>query len=237
MRETGVSRRVVLAGREASAGAVALGSGCGAKARPRGERAPDPASPSAALAILREGNQRYRRGQVALRDYSPVGDRAASSQKPFAAIIACADSRISPTLIFDITKGNLFVSRIAGNTVDVGTLGSTEYAVAVLGVKLIMVLGHSDCGAVKSAIHLADGTESYPAAKYGAIGAIVEAIVPAVKSLSPGQRTPDAVARANAASQAEAIANKGPIIKPAVAAGKLRVVSAMYDIASGEVSL
>ena len=99
------------------------------------------------------GNERYRSGQVELRDYSPVGERIASAQKPFAAIIACADSRISPALIFDITHGNLFVSPVAGNSIDVGTLGSTEYAVAVLGVKLVMVLGHSDCGAVKATLH------------------------------------------------------------------------------------
>jgi carbonic anhydrase len=222
-----------------AAGGAALGSGCGAEAKKdeRGRQAPHPATPAAALALLEAGNERYRRGKLELRDYSPVGERVASAQKPFAAIITCADSRVSSTLIFDIEHGNLFASRVAGNTVDIGTLGSTEYAVAVLGVKLIMVLGHSDCGAVKAALGVAKGTSSYPAAKYGAIGPVVDAIVPAIKSLPPGQRTLERTTDANASAQAKALAAKGPIIKPAVDAGKLRVVAAVYNIADGKVSL
>jgi carbonic anhydrase len=239
MYETELSRRGLMAGLGAVAGAAALGSGCGAKAKEpmRGKRAPHPPTPDAALALLMAGNERYRRGQLELRDYSPVGERIASAQKPFAAIIACADSRISPPLIFDVDNGNLFLSRVAGNSIDVATLGSTEYAVAVLGVKLVMVLGHSDCGAVKAAIEVAKGTKSYPASKYGAIGAFVDAILPPIKSLPTAQRTLESATAANASAQAKSIAAKGPIIKPAVDAGKIRVVSAVYDIATGKVSL
>src|SRR5437016_4136505 len=81
-----------------------------------------------------------------------LGDRIAETQKPLAAIVTCADSRISPSVIFDLGLGNVFVSRVAGNSIDVGSLGSTEYAVAVLGVHLVMVLGHSNCGAVRGAL-------------------------------------------------------------------------------------
>ena len=87
------------------------------------------------------GGQPPPQEKLQLRDYSPVGEKRASEQKPFAAIITCADSRISPELVFDVERGNIFVSRIAGNSIDQGTLGSAEYAVGVLGVKVVMVLG------------------------------------------------------------------------------------------------
>ena len=239
MYDKDLSRRGLIAGLGAVAGAAALGSGCGTKAAQSttGQQAPHPPTPDAALAVLMAGNERYRRGQIELRDYSPVGERIASAQKPFAAIIACADSRISPPLIFDVDNGNLFLSRVAGNSIDVATLGSTEYAVAVLGVKLVMILGHSDCGAVKAALEVAKGTKSYPASKYGAIGDFVDAIVSPIKSVPPAQRTLESATAANASAQAKAIAAKGPIIKAAVDAGKIRVVAAIYDIASGKVSL
>jgi carbonic anhydrase len=234
-----ISRRRFIAGMSAAAGATALGSGCGSSAKPasRGAKSPHPASPSEALAVLRDGNERYRNGKLELRDFSPAGDRIASTQKPFAAIITCADSRISPTLVFDVAHGNLFVSRVAGNTLDVGTLGSTEYAVAKLGVKLIVVMGHSDCGAVKAALQVAKGTAHFPADHYGSIGTLIDAIVPTIKSLPASQRSLERSTAANAAAQAKAFVAKGPVIEPAVAAGKVRVVSAVYDIASGRVPL
>jgi carbonic anhydrase len=201
-----------------------------------GAQLPHPADPAAALALLREGNARYRNDQLQLRDYSPVGERIAEAQMPFAAIVTCADSRISTSLIFDIGHGNLFESRVAGNSLDVGTLGSTEYAVAKLGVKLILVLGHSDCGAVKAALDAVKGTQ-FPPSKYGAIPEVVGAIVPTVKALPANERTLERAVAANAEAQAKAFAGQNPIIKPAVDSGKVRVVSAVYDIASGQVSL
>src|SRR5205807_10437762 len=112
-----------------------------------------------------------------------------------------------------------------------------EYAVAVLGVKVVLVLGHSDCGAVKAAIKVAHGKASYPPSKYGAIGAFVDAIVPTVKSLPHDEQTLAPSTLANAQEQAKILAGKDPIIAPAVKAGKIKVVSAVYDIASGKVSL
>jgi carbonic anhydrase len=194
-------------------------------------------TPEAALHALEEGNERFRAGKRELRNHSPLGDRWAGGQRPFAAIIGCADSRISPTLIFDLERGNLFVSRVAGNSIDTGTLGSTEYAVGVLGVRLIMVLGHTDCGAVEAAIEVANGTSSYPSAKYGAIGSVVDAIVPAVESLAADKRTQLNCTIANARAQAAEIAGRGPIISPAVDSGTLRVVAAVFEIESGRVKL
>jgi carbonic anhydrase len=222
-----------------AAGAAVLGPAeiAAAKRPQRGARAPHPKTPTAALRVLQAGNRRYREEKLQLRDYSPVGERRASEQQPFAAILTCADSRISPELVFDLERANLFVSRIAGNGVDVGTLGSTEYAVAVLGVKLVMVLGHSDCGAIKTALAVAHGTASYPPSKYGAIGAVVGEIVPAVRGIPAGKNALRRGVTANARAQAAALRSRGPIIAPAVRSGNLRVVAAVYDIGSGRVSL
>lgn len=232
------SRRSFVKGVGGVAGATVLGASFlgGSDAFARTLPSP-PTTPDEALKTLMRGNRRYRRGDLELRDYTPVGDRIAETQEPFAAIITCADSRISPVLVFDLGRGNLFVSRIAGNSIDTGTLGSTEYAIAVLGVKLVLVLGHSDCGAVKAAIAVANGTASYPADRYGAIGAFVDLVVPTVSALQPADRTLDRSIAANAAAQAQKLAASTPIVKPAVDAGDVRVVAAVYDIATGRVSL
>jgi carbonic anhydrase len=196
-----------------------------------------PETPTDALAALEAGNERHRSGRQELRSHSPLGDRHAEGQRPFAAIIACADSRVSSALAFDLDRGNLFVSRVAGNTLDTGTVGSTEYAVAVLGVKLVMVLGHSDCGAVKAAIEVANGTQRFPPAEHGSIGAVVEAVVPAVESVPPDQRGVQECVAANARAQAAELAGTGPIIGPAVESGRLRVVAAVYELEAGRVEL
>lgn len=238
MGEEAISRRSFVKGASGVAGATVLGTSIlGVSDASARALQPSPKTPDEALRVLMRGNRRYRRGDLELRDYTPVGDRIAETQEPFAAIITCADSRVAPVLVFDLGRGNLFVSRIAGNSVDTGTLGSTEYAIAVLGVKIVMVLGHSDCGAVKAAIAVANGTASYPADRYGAIGAFVDLVVPTVSALPPAERTLDRSIAANAAAQAQKLAASTPIVKPAVDAGDVRVVAAVYDIATGRVSL
>ncbi|HEY1855156.1 MAG TPA: carbonic anhydrase [Solirubrobacterales bacterium] len=234
-----ISRRRLLAGvGGAAAAAVAVGPAAAAEALTRagGGNAPHPKTPTEALRLLQAGNKRYRQEKLQLRDYSPVGERRAAEQKPFAAIITCADSRISPELVFDVERGNLFVSRIAGNSIDTGTLGSTEYAVAVLGVKLVMVLGHSNCGAIKAAISTVTEGKSFPPAQYGAIGEFVDLLVPTVKSLPAAERTLGRCVPANAIAQAQKLEATGPIVAPAVASGKLRIVAGVYNIANGAVS-
>ncbi len=221
-------------------GAAAGGSLVGAElltGTALGAGARRPATPNAALAALMEGNRRYRRNEWERRDYSPVGERRASSQKPFAAVLACADSRVSPSLVFDVERGNVFSVQVAGNGVDPGALGSLEYAVAVLRVPLVMVLGHSDCGAVRSAIDVVAGRTSFPPSTFGAIGAVVDTVVPAIESVPAGERTIDRCVATNANVQAQALARTGPILSTAVAAGRLRVVGAVYEIASGRVRL
>lgn len=196
-----------------------------------------PETPDEALRALEAGNERHRSGDSELRTHSPLDGRHTEGQRPFAAILACSDSRVSPTLAFDLDRGNLFVSRVAGNSVDAGTLGSTEYAVAVLGVKLVMVLGHSDCGAVKAAMEVAAGAADYPPGEYGSIGEVVAAVVPSVESLAEPERSVDACVAANAREQATALAGADPVIRPAVERGELRVVAAVYDVETGRVEL
>jgi carbonic anhydrase len=237
--ESNLSRRRFLAAAGGAAGTAAVGSAGAleALASSGGGRAPHPKTPTDALRLLQAGNKRYRQGKLQLRDYSPVGERRAAEQKPFAAIITCADSRISPELVFDVERGNLFVSRIAGNGIDSGTLGSTEYAVSVLGVKLVMILGHSDCGAVKAAIGTVTEGKSYPASKYGQIGNVIDLLVPTVKSLPADERNLARCVPANAIAQAGDLSRRGPIVGPAIAAGTIRVVAAVYNLANGAVSV
>jgi carbonic anhydrase len=196
-----------------------------------------PTTPDEALDALRAGNERHRSGTQELRTYSPHAGRHEEGQQPLAAIIACADSRVSPALIFDLDRGNLFVSRIAGNSVDTGTLGSTEYAVAVLGVRLVMVLGHTDCGAVKAAVEVAEGRQDFPADEYGSVGEIVGAVVSSVRSLPPDRQTIEESIAANARDQAARLAASGPVIPAAIAEGRLTVVAAVYDVGTGAVEV
>lgn len=229
-----------MGGLGAVTGAAALGGVGAAEAlagAATGGKAPHPKTPAEALRILQAGNKRYRQGKLSLRDYSPVGEKRAAEQKPFAAIITCADSRISPELVFDIERGNIFVSRIAGNSIDSGTLGSTEYGVAVLGVKLVMILGHSDCGAIKAAIGAVTEGKTYPSSKYGAIGEVVDLLTPTVKSLPADERTLGRCVPANAIAQAQDLAGRGPIIAPAIQSGSIEVVAGVYNIANGAVSI
>jgi len=202
-----------------------------------GKLFPHPKDPDEALTVLIEGNRRHQEGKVELRDHSPAGEDRVSRQKPFAAIISCADSRVSPTLIFDVERGNLFSSKIAGNVIDAGTLGSTEFAIKVLGVRLVMVLGHSNCGAVTAAIEVANGAASFPPDEYGAIGDLVDRIVPPIRGIDPGQRTPTHCIAVNARAQADDIASRGPIVRQAIADQQIDVVAAVYDIETGKVSL
>jgi carbonic anhydrase len=215
-----------MGGLGAVTGAAALGGAGAAEALAgaTGGNAPHPKTPAEALRILQAGNKRYRQGKLSLRDYSPVGEKRASEQKPFAAIITCADSRISPELVFDVERGNIFVSRIAGNSIDSGTLGSTEYGIAVLGVKVVMILGHSDCGAIKAAIGAVTEGKTYPSSKYGSIGKVVDLLTPTVKSLPADQRTLGRCVPANAIAQA-------------IKSGSIEVVAGVYNIANGAVSI
>jgi len=185
-------------------------------------------SPADALQELIAGNQRCVANQLTSiqQDLDVLRNHTADKQEPFAAVLACADSRMPVELIFDQTIGRLFVARVAGNLVTPEIIASLEYAVAVLGVKAILVLGHSNCGAVKAAIK----AEPVP----GQISALYPPLRRAVEH-SHGE-----VGRAiaiNADVQAELLRTSSTVIRDGVKAGKVSVASGVYDLSTGHVSL
>ena len=201
---------------------------------------PGPGGPTAdeALQRLLAGNQRFMKGETASPRRTPEDFRPlAAGQRPVAVILGCADSRVPPELLFDQGVGDLFIVRVAGNVVDGGgafVKGSIEYGVAELGVPLIMVLGHSECGAVKAAIKHVDDRDPLP----GALGKLVSRIGPAVAKAKgmPGDRLGNAI-RANVTSGVQTLQGLQPIIAPAVKGGQVKVVGALYDLRTGGVTL
>ncbi len=182
--------------------------------------------PEAALKKLQAGNARYA-GKSVSAGKSTAKARAATAQgqHPFAIIVGCADSRTSPEIIFDQNLGDLFVIRTAGNLVDDYALGSIEYAVEHLGARLVVVLGHERCGAVKAAV--AGGSAP------GHVGAIVKDIRPAVTAVnkSPGDVLVNSI-NENIYRVADKICKKASLGDKA---SSVRVVRAVYDLDSGKV--
>lgn len=196
--------------------------------------APNAISPDAALQRLDEGNARYVANTRANRDFSAGRAARASAQYPFASILSCADSRVAPEFAFDQGPGDLFVVRVAGNFVDEDGLASLEYGATVLGVPLIMVLGHSNCGAVNATIKaMKDGT-TLPGHLPSLINAIRPAVV-AAQATAPADLLAAATAE-NVRLNVKYLETAKPRLSDFVAAGKLKVVDAVYDIASGKVT-
>lgn len=198
---------------------------------------PPSVPPEEALARLMNGNARYVDGYAA----HPHGDRprrleVATGQRPFATILACADSRVAPELIFDQGLGDLFVIRVAGNVVDDAVLASIEYSVIHLGSTLIMALGHERCGAVKATVDALAGRGS-PEDRDTRIGALAALITPAVRAVPTGTADPvDAAVSLNAAhAAAEVFAGSRPL-RTRVLAGQLKIVAARYDLDDGRVT-
>jgi carbonic anhydrase len=201
---------------------------------------PGPAGPPAdeVLKRLLEGNQRFMKGEAASPRRGPDDFRPlAEGQRPIAVIVGCSDSRVPPELLFDQGVGDLFVIRVAGNVVKgagAPVKGSIEYGVAELGASLVMVLGHSECGAVKAAIKHLDDKDALP----GAIEPLVNSIRPAVvKARSMQGNLLDNALRANVAIGVETLRSLQPIVAPAVKRGQVKVVGAMYDLRTGSVTL
>lgn len=193
---------------------------------------PEGLTPEKALTKLIEGNKRHVQHRETHPDASVKRRQmlAKEGQNPFAVILGCADSRVPPELVFDQGLGDLFVVRDAGNVIDDEMLGSIEYAVEHLGVHLVMVLGHEKCGAVSAAVA---GGEAP-----GHIKAVIHAIEPSVEATKsmPGDKVHNCVV-ANAVRTAKEIRESDPILKHKVSEGKLKVVAADYDLASGKVTI
>jgi len=184
-----------------------------------------------ALSRLMAGNLRYVQHKEQHPDESLARRKELEAgQHPFAVILGCADSRVSPELLFDEGLGDLFVIRVAGNIVDDAVLGSIEYAVEHLGTKLIMVLGHEKCGAVSAAI--VGGIAP------GHIQAVVSAIQPSVEASAkdPGDKIHNCVI-ANARRVAQQVRESEPVLKDAVEKLGVKVVAADYALDSGKVNL
>lgn len=195
--------------------------------------------PDAVLAGLLEGNRRFMSGKTSLLTRRRPEDFAelAEGQAPKAIIVACADSRVAPELIFDQGVGDLFVVRVAGNVVSgAGPIvkGSIEFAVAELGARLIMVIGHSQCGAVKAAIEHIDAEDALP----GSIGGLVELIKPAVTAAKdkPGDKLTNVI-QANVQKCVERIKTLDPILSKFADSGELKVVGATYELKTGQVQV
>lgn len=226
-----------------AAGAAGLGlAAVGTAPTPASAAAADPPATRDAdtvLAHLMEGNKRFVRGETSLLNRRRPADFAAlaEGQAPVAVIFTCADSRVPPELIFDQGIGDLFVIRVAGNIVSgAGPVmkGSVEYAVAELNVKLIMVLGHGKCGAVDAAIAHIGANDKLP----GAIDAMVRLIEPAVNAAKdlPGDRLDNTI-KANVKQGVERLKTLDPILSKAVESEGLKVVGAVYNLATGAVEM
>ncbi len=191
----------------------------------------DNITPGEALQRLMEGNRRYAAGNFLHPDQDPARRiELAEAQHPFAVILSCSDSRVPPEIIFDRGLGDLYVIRVAGHVADDIVLGSIEHAVEYLGVPLVMVLGHKNCGAVTATVQGHDAG--------GHFASLIKAIRPAVDKV---KRQPTALLenaiRANVQMVAAQIRVSQPVLAKRVLEDTLRVVGAYYDLNSGAVSI
>src|SRR5271168_3290401 len=192
-------------------------------------------SAAQALALLKEGNARFLAGRTIHCDLMVQVKDTANAQAPFAAILGCMDSRVPPELVFDRRIGDIFSVRIAGNFVNTDILGSLEYATQVAGSKLIVVLGHSDCGAIKGAVD---------DVKLGNLTATLANIRPAVSKIAAveGEHTSkdkkfvQLVANQNAKDAAAMLTSRSEVLATLVKEGKLKIVPAMHDVSTGAVT-
>lgn len=191
-------------------------------------------TPLGALQLLCEGNQRFRSGKMIERDWSHQRDQTKLSQHPIAALVGCIDSRVPAELVFDVGIGDVFSARVAGNVVNNDILGSLEYAAEVAGVKLIVVLGHTRCGAVAAACQ---------GVQLGHVTALIEKISPSVKEvtrLRPNDSPTDPafadqVAARNVQHVVEEIPKRSPNLQKLIHDGQLEIVGGLYNIEAGTV--
>ncbi len=193
-------------------------------------------NPKSAITLLKEGNQRFVDNNKADRDLLDQVKDTTSGQYPFATILSCIDSRVSAELVFDQGVGDIFSARVAGNIVNEDILGSMEFACKLAGTKVIVVLGHTSCGAVKGACD---------DAKMGNLTTLLHKIKPAVRGVS--QPTDESkrnskniefvnnVAEKNVQLTIEDIRSLSPVLKEMEENGEIAIVGAMYDISDGKV--
>ena len=194
-------------------------------------------TPQTSLSALKEGNERFLNGNQVSRNLNAQVEETSTGQYPFATVLHCIDSRVSAEHIFDQGIGDLFSIRIAGNFVNEDILGSMEFACKLAGTKVLVVLGHTACGAVKGACDHA---------RMGNLTSLINKLEPAVEAVSSpadeSERTSanidfvNAVAAKNVEMTIEDIRSKSPILKEMEDNGEIKIVGGMYDIATGKVS-
>jgi carbonic anhydrase len=228
------SRRSMLQFFGAAAAGFALAGPTVAK---EGKKPPKPqnvVSPDASLNLLMKGNERYVEGDSRRHDFKREREALVGGQNPYAGILSCADSRIAPEYAFDSGRGDLFVCRVAGNFANNDTIASMEYAVAMLGTPLIMVLGHDACGAVGATIKSLKDNTTLP----GHLPSLVTSITPAVNAISGKSGDPlDNAIRQNVIDNVAKLKSATPILSSAVEQGKLKVVGGIYRLRDGRVEM
>jgi carbonic anhydrase len=191
-------------------------------------------SPEASLKRLMEGNARYVDGVSRRHDFKHEREALAGGQNPYAAVLSCADSRIAPEYAFDSGRGDLFVCRVAGNFATDETVASLEYAVAVLNVPSILVLGHDACGAIDATIKSLKDDKPLP----GHLPTLVTGLAPAVKAVAnqPGSTLDNAI-RQNVIDTVAKLKSATPILSAAVDGSKLKVAGGIYRLKNGKVEM
>lgn len=191
-------------------------------------------TPEAALTMLKVGNARYVENRMLQRDYLKQTQQTATGQYPFAAILGCIDSRVPAETVFDQGIGDIFNVRIAGNFINTDILGSLEFACKVAGSKLIVVLGHTSCGAVKGAcdhVQLGNLTEML-----GKIKPAVDAVTDETADRSSANASfVQKVIDMNVRMSLEAIMSNSPVLREMYENGEIDIVGAMYDVKTGKV--
>jgi len=222
----GVARRKVL--RAALAGAAVWVSPAFGPFAPGPGFAQTQLTPDQALDLLLEGNRRFVAGRLTsdAEDLAILKAHTVEKQEPFAAVLSCADSRVPVELIFDQSIGHVFVTRVAGNVATTEMIASLEYGAAVLGTRLILVLGHANCGAVKAAI----AGKEVP-------GQISALYLPLRAAVTEAGSDLTAAIKANARIQARLLSEASPVIGGMVKAHKIRVAAAYYDVSDGRVTM
>lgn len=230
----GLSRRGALKAAAGFAVAANLGS---ANAKEDGADKPKPNAigADAALRRLMQGNARYVANKPAHRDFSAGRAERARSQFPVAAVLSCADSRVAPEFAFDQGPGDLFVVRLAGNFANDDGLASLEFAVKFLGVPLVVVLGHSNCGAVAAAIKVVEDEAQLP----GHLPGLVQSLKPAVeaaKAKSPKDLLAAAITE-NVALNVNRLETAQPLLASFAQSKGVKIVGGVYDFANGKIGL
>jgi carbonic anhydrase len=229
-----LSRRGLLGFFGAAATALALVGSVSAKEAKKPPKPQNVVSPDASLQLLMKGNERYVDGVSRRHDFKHEREALVGGQNPYAGILSCADSRIAPEYAFDSGRGDLFVCRVAGNFANDDSIASMEYAVAVLGTPLIMVLGHDACGAVDATIKSLKDNTTLP----GHLPSLVASLTLAVKAVSgsPGNPLDNAI-RQNVIDNVAKLKSATPILNSSVEQGKLKVVGGIYRLGDGRVDM